>query len=345
MAASALLIALLFVPITVIATSNTTTLACWPNATCGCSWSSPILTRIIGGQPAGIDTWGWIVSIRIWNNHVCCGSLISATVVITAAHCLMSIKTKSSLSITWGSKYLSRVDQRRSIADIYVHRDYEADRYVHDIALLRLSSSIDEGQHLLAFICLPPMIDGYPFGSQPVVAIGWGVVSTVEKKPSDLLQQVTLTTFANTMPNCRRMIFNGTLQLCAGAEQGGKGTTEGRRRPSLHVSVSLDTCQGDSGGPLMLFARGQWQLVGITSYGTGCARADYPGVYTRVSTYTAWITCFLERNVSCIDSVFIIKSSFSSPAACLFSPHRRSLVRLVCVSIVSALYQRNVLYR
>ncbi|CAF3101369.1 unnamed protein product, partial [Rotaria sp. Silwood2] len=52
----------------------------------------------------------------------------------------------------------------------------------------------------------------------------------------------------------------------------------------------LDTCQGDSGGPLMMFTTSsQWELVGVTSYGIGCARAAYAGVYTRVAYYQDWI--------------------------------------------------------
>ena len=52
----------------------------------------------------------------------------------------------------------------------------------------------------------------------------------------------------------------------------------------------LDTCQGDSGGPLMMFtSSGQWVLVGITSYGIGCARPTSAGIYTRVAVYENWI--------------------------------------------------------
>ncbi|CAF2518601.1 unnamed protein product [Rotaria sp. Silwood2] len=52
----------------------------------------------------------------------------------------------------------------------------------------------------------------------------------------------------------------------------------------------LYTCQGDSGGPLMMFTTSsQWELVGVTSYGIGCARAAYAGVYTRVAYYQDWI--------------------------------------------------------
>ncbi len=57
----------------------------------------------------------------------------------------------------------------------------------------------------------------------------------------------------------------------------------------------LDTCQGDSGGPLLMFtANNVWQQVGITSIGVGCARPDYPGIYTRVAAFQSWINATMN---------------------------------------------------
>jgi len=57
-----------------------------------------------------------------------------------------------------------------------------------------------------------------------------------------------------------------------------------------NFDLITDTCQGDSGGPLMMFTNSsQWVLVGLTSYGVGCARYGYAGVYTRVAAYQNWI--------------------------------------------------------
>lgn len=56
----------------------------------------------------------------------------------------------------------------------------------------------------------------------------------------------------------------------------------------LHFSLSL-SLQGDSGGPLVCEFNNTWVQVGIVSWGVGCGRKGYPGVYTEVSFYKDWV--------------------------------------------------------
>jgi secreted trypsin-like serine protease len=56
-----------------------------------------------------------------------------------------------------------------------------------------------------------------------------------------------------------------------------------------------DSCQGDSGGSLMVLRNHKYEIVGVTSWGKGCGRSGYPGVYTRITKYVTWICDQLEE--------------------------------------------------
>jgi secreted trypsin-like serine protease len=76
-------------------------------------------------------------------------------------------------------------------------------------------------------------------------------------------------------------LFNPRVHLCAGHMLGGR----------------TDACQNDSGGPLVcLDGDKQPVLVGIVSFGKGCARPNYPGVYSNVASYTEWIHQVIYKN-------------------------------------------------
>ena len=45
----------------------------------------------------------------------------------------------------------------------------------------------------------------------------------------------------------------------------------------------------------MFTSENVWEQVGITSVGHGCARANYPGIYTRVAAYQSWINATMNN--------------------------------------------------
>ena len=91
--------------------------------------------------------------------------------------------------------------------------------------------------------------------------------------------------------------------------------------------IPLDTCQGDSGGPIMMYTTSkQWVLVGVTSYGIGCARASYAGVYTRVAAYQSWITTTMGNNFT-----YAISSNSSNINPVSTSPSTSSTAMSIAV--------------
>ena len=109
--------------------------------------------------------------------------------------------------------------------------------------------------------------------------IGWGYTSEDAGVLSDILQEASVTTMTDS--DCRNTNYNPDFiydeHICAGA-------------------AGVDACAGDAGGPLMVEQSGQWWLAGIISWGTGCAREGYPGVYTETSHFTDWIYKITSEN-------------------------------------------------
>ncbi|XP_058060342.1 uncharacterized protein LOC131211022 [Anopheles bellator] len=114
------------------------------------------------------------------------------------------------------------------------------------------------------------------------LATGWGK-STIDDELTDVLLQTRAPIQASK--KCEEaygdFIKLHRGHLCAGNLDGAGGT-----------------CVGDSGGPLQcrISKRGPWILVGITSFGSGCAFKNYPDVYTKISFYRQWIAETIRNN-------------------------------------------------
>ena len=154
---------------------------------------------------------------------------------------------------------------------IYIHPKYNDNTLRHDIALLKLKKPI-AGIVPVKQATSQVMNNQAKPGKIATVS-GWGALSENGASPK-VLHKVKLPIVSNAECNSPGA-YDGEVvgsQVCAGLRQGGK-----------------DSCYGDSGGPLWVSAGGQDYLVGIVSWGEGCAAPRKYGVYTRVSSYTKWI--------------------------------------------------------
>jgi len=142
---------------TIFKSVSSTTYTCSPSAPCGCSANSAVLTKIVGGEAATSETWGWAASLRFTstNSHFCGGSIISSLHILTAAHCAVAISSPSAVRVYVGSIYLSTVVQARDVSIIHVHPSYSSSTYLNDLAILKLSSPLDLDQAGVNLVCLP----------------------------------------------------------------------------------------------------------------------------------------------------------------------------------------------
>ncbi|XP_033334077.2 trypsin-1 [Megalopta genalis] len=230
--------------------------------------------RIVGGTETKVNQYPWMVLMMFRGRFYCGGSVINSRYVVTAAHCvdrfdpsLMSVRI---LEHNQNSTTEAET-QTFKVESVMKHSGYSTYNYNNDIALVRLTEPIDFKGNMRP-VCLPEREKS--FAGATGVVTGWGAIG--ESGPtSQTLQEVMVPILSNnecrnTKYPARRITDN---MLCAGYKEGNK-----------------DSCQGDSGGPLHIANDNNYHLVGVVSWGEGCARPGYPGVYTRVNRYLTWIS-------------------------------------------------------
>ncbi|MGW0520517.1 S1 family peptidase [Crossiella sp. NPDC003009] len=217
-------------------------------------------TKVVGGTRASIFEFPWTVAIaKAEGSVICGGTLVTPTMVLTAAHCAVGRQPKDLLVLAGREDLLALGGEVRTLTGIWIHPFYTDVRAGHDVAVLRLTLPL-----ALPTLPLATPADTLLYGpGSYATALGWG--RTAEGGfPSRYLLKAALPVVSD--PLCQSVLagFEAGSMLCAGYAHGG-----------------VDTCQGDSGGPLVAGGK----LVGVTSWGIGCARPFQPGVYVRVSTY------------------------------------------------------------
>merc|ERR1712071_318256 len=226
--------------------------------------------RIVGGQETEEHEYPWQVGLVQKNGRspYCGGTLISSTHVLTAAHCTANSAAEN-VFVILGEHNIADSDVNRvAVAEIINHPNYNSQTTDNDYAILRLANAVTFTNEVSP-ACLPANLSATYAGVLATVT-GWGTLSSGGNQPNTL-QEVDVTVTTNAV--CNSAYGNNMItdnMVCA-ADSG------------------KDSCQGDSGGPLVASENGRQALIGVVSWGYGCAAADYPGVYARVTEKMSWI--------------------------------------------------------
>ncbi|MEU4670687.1 serine protease [Amycolatopsis sp. NPDC023774] len=216
--------------------------------------------RIVGGDEATLSDHPYAVYLADQNGNQFCGAVIvSSTAVATAAHCAAALPSNNVRVVA------GRQDKRTSdgvvltVSREWVDPDFSDPTKGADVAVLSVRGQLP---YRPAKIASASDRAEYAEGTQATV-LGWGRIADGGDR-SDYLRSAVVPLVSDSTCKSAYDTYDPSSMVCAGYRDGG-----------------IDACQGDSGGPLVVGDT----LIGIVSFGDGCAKAGKPGVYTRVSTY------------------------------------------------------------
>jgi len=239
--------------------------------------------RINGGKNADKNEWPWIAGIYKNGRQFCGGSLVDATHILTAAHCVDHMRPSDipSLLVKLGDHDINTESETKTtnvkVAQIIKHKGFSQQTLHNDVAILRLSTPVQFRRNVRP-VCMKSSGASVRKDTLATV-IGWGLMSDVGPRPPSL-QEITFKVWSNS--ECSS-IYGSTApggitdhMLCAG-QQG------------------QDSCMGDSGGPMTTLVGDHYEQIGIVSWGIACGKREFPGVYTRVGKMRPWIDRALAK--------------------------------------------------
>jgi len=267
--------------------------AIFNNLNLGLGCGEGLADRIVGGDEADPNSIPWQVAMVYANSNSirCGGTILCDKFVMTAAHCVDQGTSTSSIQIMAGEHdLLNNMDDatRHNVKAINNHPNWNGASMDYDYSILELTEPISlSGNSKARAACLPAATDTIfdQIYEKNFTVSGWGALSQ-GGSTSKVLHHVTVPWVSDE--DCKSSYGQTTItsrMICAGNLQNG----------------GVDSCQGDSGGPLTWVdpTTQKVKLIGVVSFGIGCAQAGYPGVYAEVSTVLSWVNQFV---VNCGDS-------------------------------------------
>mmetsp|Transcript_29203 Transcript_29203/g.45154 ORF Transcript_29203/g.45154 Transcript_29203/m.45154 type:complete len:659 (+) Transcript_29203:243-2219(+) len=246
-------------------------------------------TRIINGIEATPSRYPYMVSLQYAGSHFCGGTLIAPDIVLSAGHCSGAEQDLNIYRVVVGRYDLTETWKGRSIKmkSEVVHPQYNEESVDNDFNIIVLAEKIREDEGI-QFVKLNSD-EAVPVVGAATNVMGWGDTNPIkgETEVSDVLMETEV--FAVSNEECE--MSKGTV---ATSEFGQVfADLQGQITDSMLCAWAKDTdgCQGDSGGPLVVAGNTPDQdlLVGVVSWGLGCAEEEFPGVYSRVSAQHDWI--------------------------------------------------------
>uniref|UniRef100_A0A8C3XKD6 Peptidase S1 domain-containing protein n=1 Tax=Chelydra serpentina TaxID=8475 RepID=A0A8C3XKD6_CHESE len=227
-------------------------------------------SKIVGGLEASQGEIPWQVSLKEGSRHFCGATIIGERWLLSAAHCFNQWRDPApcySDPKMWvavlGTPFLTGTDGRvEKIFRIYKHPFYNVYTLDYDVVLLELATAV-RFTSAIKPICLPDNSHVFREGARCFIT-GWGAA-----KEGGMVPETQMVPCLNVIGDqaCKKFypIQISSRMVCAGFPQG-----------------TIDSCSVSTGGPGE--PSGRWFLAGITSWGYGCARPYFPGVYTKVTS-------------------------------------------------------------